>query len=252
MLKHENTLWSAGFNLIAGVDEAGRGPLAGPVVAAAVVIPRTLLEAEAQGALRTLTDSKQLTPRQRRHFYDWLQSTPGVLIGVGVADVSEIDAINILQATCRAMCRALEALPCKPERALVDGRPVPHLPCPSTAVVKGDCQSLLIAAASVIAKVTRDANMDSLDRRHPEYGFAQHKGYGTARHVQAMLKHGCLKEHRRSFRPVREVEEIRARSHIHENGGHCKISQPRRTNDCRTRQNNNQRAPDNCGCGPVG
>lgn len=220
MLQHEKVLWARGLARIAGVDEAGRGPLAGPVVAAAVFIPRALLEAEAQGALRTLTDSKQLTPRQRRHFYDWLRSAPGVAIGVGAAEAAEIDAVNILQATHRAMRRAIESLPGLPEHVLVDGLPVPDLPCPSTAIVRGDGQSLLIAAASVVAKVTRDDGMDALDRTHPQYGFAQHKGYGTARHVQAMLKHGCLAQHRRSFRPVREIEDIRSRREKHEGPDH--------------------------------
>lgn len=216
VLQHEKALWAAGLKRIAGVDEAGRGPLIGPLVAAAVVIPRDMLEVEADQALRDLTDSKQLLPRQRRYFYNWMRSEQAVEIGVGIADASEIDAINILKATHLAMKRALEALETLPDCALVDGLPVPGLPCPSNAIVRGDGQSLLIAAASVIAKVTRDDLMDLLDRAHPEYGFAQHKGYGTARHVQAMLKYGCIEQHRRSFRPVREIENIRSRNGQHE------------------------------------
>ena len=216
MLQHENLVWNRGITRLAGMDEAGRGPLAGPVTAAAVIIPQALLETEASAALRGLTDSKQLAPRQRRHFYDWLYSAKGVVIGVGAADPAEIDAINILQATQLAMCRALAALPEQPEHVLVDGLPVAGLPCPSTAIVRGDGASLLIAAASVVAKVNRDNHMDALHLRHPQYGFNQHKGYGTARHIQAMLKHGCIKQHRRSFRPVREIEEIRSRWEQHE------------------------------------
>jgi len=200
---------------VAGVDEAGRGPLAGPVVAAAFVFSRAAAEGGFAGDLARLTDSKKLTEAQRESFYTQLTSRNGLVFGVGIASVGEIDRFNILQATYMAMRRAIAALPAIPEHILVDGRPVPGLAAPATAIVGGDSRSFSIAAASVIAKVTRDHLMLELDRRHPQYGFARHKGYGTARHMQALLEYGPLPEHRRSFRPVREALEIRRRQ------GHC-------------------------------
>ncbi len=209
MLTFERQFWERGCRRLAGVDEAGRGPLAGPVVAAAVIFPRASLEAEAAGRLAELTDSKQLTANQRQYFFDLLRAEPLVEIGVGVADAAEIDRHNIRQATHLAMRRALLNLPALPEHALVDGLPVNGLPCPSTAIVRGDGRSLSIAAASVIAKVTRDAFMTALGEKFPAYGFARHKGYGTQAHIQALLRDGPLPQHRRSFRPVREIEAIR-------------------------------------------
>ncbi len=211
MLRYEQECWARGLTRIAGVDEAGRGPLAGPVVAAAFVFSRTVAEAGFLGDLARLTDSKKLTETQREAFYKLLTVRAGVEIGVGIASVEEIDRFNILQATYMAMRRAVTALPAPPEHILVDGLPVPGLPVPSTAIVGGDALSLSIAAASVIAKVTRDRLMLELDREHPQYGFARHKGYGTARHIQALLEHGPIPQHRRSFRPVREAQEIRRR-----------------------------------------
>ncbi len=207
----EREAWAQGWRRVAGIDEAGRGPLAGPVVAAAVIFPPAVLEAEQDGRFRALTDSKQLTPLQRARFYDLILATAGVDIGVGLGGVPEIDAVNILQATHRGMARAIGRLAAPPDFVLVDGLPVPGLPCPSRAIVHGDALSLSVAAASVIAKVTRDRWMEALDRRHPEYGFERHKGYGTAQHIQALLKYGPMSEHRRSFRPVRDIEAIRAR-----------------------------------------
>jgi ribonuclease HII len=196
---------------VAGVDEAGRGPLAGPVVAAAFVFSEAVAELCLHEDLSRLTDSKKLTERQREAFFKMLTTGAGFAYGVGIASVEEIDRFNILQATYMAMRRALNALDTPPAHILVDGRPVPGLPAPSTAIVGGDGLSLSIAAASVIAKVTRDHLMMALDMKHPEYGFASHKGYGTARHVQALLEHGPLPQHRRSFRPVREADMIRQR-----------------------------------------
>lgn len=193
------------------MDEAGRGPLAGPVVAAAIVFSSWLLEKEEKGLFAELTDSKQLSERARNRFFDMLTSASGIEIGIGLGDVPEIDKINILRSTHKAMARALLALPFLPDHAIVDGLPVPGLPCSSTAIVKGDAKSLSIAAASVIAKVTRDRMMHELDRQHPEYGFGKHKGYGTAAHFQALLKHGPTAQHRKSFRPVRDIEEIRGK-----------------------------------------
>ncbi len=211
MLRYEQECWARGLARIAGVDEAGRGPLAGPVVAAAFVFSAAVADAGYQGDLARLTDSKKLTETQREAFYARLTGLAGVAFGVGIASVEEIDRFNILQATYIAMRRAVHALPSLPAHILVDGRPVPGLPAPATAIVGGDALSLSIAAASVIAKVTRDRLMLELDRQHPQYGFASHKGYGTARHIQALLEHGPLPQHRRSFRPVRETQEIRRR-----------------------------------------
>lgn len=211
LLELECAYWSRGLSRLGGVDEAGRGPLAGPVVAACVVIPQAEAEREYAGSLAGLTDSKQLTAAHREEFFEVLHRVDGVEIGVGVAESGEIDRDNILRATHAAMARAVLALPSPPEHLLVDGLPVPGLPVESTAFVGGDGRSLLIAAASVVAKVTRDRLMDLLDARFPGYGFARHKGYGTKTHLQALFELGPCPEHRRSFRPVRESEAIRAR-----------------------------------------
>ncbi|MBI3986062.1 MAG: ribonuclease HII [Lentisphaerae bacterium] len=210
-MKFERQLWNRGCRRVAGVDEAGRGPLAGPVVAAAVIFDRAFLESEENGLFKALTDSKRLTLAQRLHFFPLLTQSPLVEFGVGIAEASEIDAINILRATHKAMARALEGLSPPPEHIIVDGLPVPGLKSPSTAIVKGDGLSLSIAAASVIAKVTRDGLMEELDRQYPAYGFARHKGYGTAVHIQALLKFGPIPQHRHSFRPVRDIDDIRQR-----------------------------------------
>ena len=210
MLQFERQAWEQGVVRLAGVDEAGRGPLAGPVVAAAVVFERAFLEAEQHGLLRDVDDSKTLSESQRDALYALLTERCPLVMGVGLADVAEIDSLNILRATHLAMARALNALPALPERALVDGLPVSGLPCPSQAIVDGDARSLIIAAASIIAKVTRDRLMRELDRQYPVYGFAQHKGYGTRAHMQALLQHGPCLAHRRSFRPVRDALGIRA------------------------------------------
>jgi ribonuclease HII len=209
LLKFERQSWDQGYRRLAGVDEAGRGPLAGPVVAAAVIFDRTFLETEQYGLLQGVNDSKRLTARQREDYFAFLTEQQAVSYGVGSAPVREIDADNILRATHQAMRRALEALHPAADCALIDGLPVPGLPCPSLAIVGGDARSLSIAAASIIAKVTRDRMMMDLDRLYPEYGFARHKGYGTKVHTQALLQHGPCPEHRRSFRPVREVLRIR-------------------------------------------
>lgn len=208
LLCHERQGWQRGWHRLAGVDEAGRGPLAGPVVAAAVVVPAPVAEEAVQTSLARLTDSKKLTASQREAFFLALHTDQRIGIGVGVGSVEEIDRINILAATHAAMACALKQLPVCPDHVLVDGLPVPGLPVASTALVGGDGLSLLIAAASVVAKVTRDRMMQALDGRYPVYGFARHKGYGTAQHMQALLEFGPCPVHRRSFRPVREAENI--------------------------------------------
>ncbi|HMO50385.1 MAG TPA: ribonuclease HII [Kiritimatiellia bacterium] len=205
MLDYERRGWASGYVRVAGVDEAGRGPLAGPVVAAAVIAPREQCEALWSGPWKRLTDSKRLTDKIRRAFFVSIQSEPGVEVGVGRCEAEEIDAVNILQATYRAMARAVEALPAPPDFVLVDGLPVKGLPAPHNAIVGGDGKSLLIAAASIIAKVTRDDRMLELDRRYPEYGFSRHKGYGTREHLEGLRRLGPCPAHRRSFAPVRQL-----------------------------------------------
>lgn len=196
---------------MAGVDEAGRGPLAGPVVAAAVILDREFAEREEHGLLDGLTDSKKLSEKRRESFYRILRESPGVEIGVGSAGVAEIDSLNILNATHLAMARAVGDLSSLPDHVLVDGRPVDGMPCACTPLVGGDGRSLSIAAASVAAKVVRDALMRELDAVYPEYGFARHKGYGSQVHIQALFEHGPTPVHRYSFRPVREADQIRRR-----------------------------------------
>lgn len=206
-LSYERRLWAATPGLVlAGVDEAGRGPLAGPVAAGAVSMPQALAEAQLSGPWAGLTDSKRLSEIVRERFFEELRSTPGVRIGVGWASVAEIDSLNILRATHLAMARALAELGEPPPGfALVDGLPVRGLPCPHEAVVKGDAKCFLISAASIVAKVNRDRLMVSLESRYPGYGFADHKGYGTAEHLDALRRLGPCPEHRRSFGPVAEL-----------------------------------------------
>lgn len=210
LLRYERLQWQCDIALVAGVDEAGRGPLAGPVVAAAVVLPAALAEEALTGALADLTDSKQLRPDVREHFFQYVSGHPEIAVGIGLSEAAEIDRVNILRATHLAMGRAVEALGVRPGHILVDGLPVKGFPVASTAIVKGDALSLSIAAASVVAKVTRDRIMVDLDGQYPGYGFAQHKGYGTAYHMQALLELGVTPVHRTSFRPVREAQAIRA------------------------------------------
>ena len=196
--KHERALWKSGIEFVAGIDEAGRGPLAGPVVAACVILPQKFRH-------KTLTDSKQLSESQRAEIYTELTANPHVCWAAAVVEHDEIDRINILRATHEAMRRAARALATAPQHALIDGLPVRPFPIPHTAIVKGDAQSLSIAAASVIAKVTRDRIMIEMDARHPEYGFAQHKGYGTALHNERLRTHGPSPIHRKTFLPVAQM-----------------------------------------------
>ena len=202
MLRYEKEAWLSGLFFIAGVDEAGRGPLAGPVVAAAVVFDRERLENGGVEAFAGLTDSKVLAEKRRDHFFEQLQTCPFARIGCAVVGSDIIDEINILQATWRAMAAAVAQIIPEPDLALVDGNPVRGLSCRSKSIVKGDAQSLSIAAASIIAKVTRDRLMVELDAQFPQYGFARHKGYGTAAHIEAIRRHGPAPCHRKTFRPV--------------------------------------------------
>lgn len=189
----------AGRLVIAGVDEAGRGPLAGPVVAGAVILPDDFTS-------RWLDDSKKLTEARREILYGELTSDPRVRWASGVAEVAEIDRLNILRATHLAMRRAVAALASPaPDMVLIDGLPVRDFPWPQQAIVKGDALSHSIAAASIIAKVERDRTMLALDKLFPDYQFARHKGYGTALHLAALQKHGPSPHHRRSFQPVAQL-----------------------------------------------
>ena len=200
----ERVLWHRGATRVAGVDEAGRGPLAGPVVAAAAILPAKWAVAGLPDELEGLNDSKQLTPVQRENFFAFLTACGEVEYAVAKIDSVQIDAINILRATHQAMNAALARLKPQPQHALVDGRPVRTLRVPQTAIVQGDARSYSIAAASVLAKVTRDRLMFEFDRQWPAYGFAAHKGYGTARHLAALASHGPCPIHRRSFAPLKQ------------------------------------------------
>ena len=199
----ERRLLHEGITSIAGVDEAGRGPLAGPVVAAGVRLPVDWVEGGLPPELAGLNDSKQLSPAQRERFFVFLTGHAGVHFALAQADVPEIDASNILQATHHAMNEALAGLRPPPQHALVDGRPVNSLAVAQTALIQGDARSYSIAAASVLAKVTRDRLMAEYDRQYPAYGFAVHKGYGTPAHLAALARHGPCPIHRRSFAPLK-------------------------------------------------
>ena len=183
--------------LLAGVDEAGRGPLAGPVVAAAVIL-------DDQNPIKGLADSKKLTARQRERLYDEIRAK-ALCCSVAEASVEEIDQINILQATLLAMRRAVEGLRLKPNKVLVDGNRLPVLDILAEAIVQGDSKVQAISAASILAKVHRDRWCETIDRDFPQYGFASHKGYGTAEHMQALKTFGATPWHRQSFAPVAAV-----------------------------------------------
>lgn len=197
--EHEISLRDSGVFPVAGIDEAGRGPLAGPVVCAAAILP---LEVKPIG----LDDSKKLTPRRRESLYLEITQNPAIRWAVVHISSEEIDRLNILRATHAGMRRAWEKLDPRPPHVLIDGLPVPDFPCPQTALVGGDGISLSIAAASVIAKVERDRAMMEYDRLYPEYDFAKHKGYPTAAHFAKLREHGPCPIHRRSFAPVAQAE----------------------------------------------
>ena len=199
MWEIENSLYANGFEVICGVDEAGRGPLAGPVCAAAVILPR---EIDIPG----LNDSKKLTAKKRELLYDALMADERVQKSIAQASVEEIDELNILRATHLAMRRAAEGLPGGVDFCLIDGLPVPGFPLPSRSIVKGDARCLSIAAASILAKVWRDHYMQELHQQFPAYGFDRHAGYGTKAHMKAIHDHGVTIHHRRTFAPVAQLE----------------------------------------------
>lgn len=198
LLRFELELWQQGFRFIAGVDEAGMAPLAGPVVAASVILPR-------QYKLPGLNDSKKILDENKRKELAIQIKRDAICWSVGRAEVEEIDRLNIYHAGLLAMRRAVEGLGTKPEYLLVDARTIPHCPCPQKGIVHGDALSASIAAASIIAKTTRDDHMIEMDRIYAGYGFASHKGYPTPRHLRILKERGPLPIHRRSFAPVREA-----------------------------------------------
>lgn len=205
-LSHECELWRNGVTLVAGVDEAGCGPLAGPVVAAAVMFPKSWLEAGLPSMFRGLNDSKQLDAEQREKFFDRITTHPEIRFAISTVDVETIDRINIRQAAWHGMNLALDQIQPKPEHVLVDGLRIKWLPYRQTALVGGDAKSYSIAAASVLAKVTRDRAMRELDKQFPGYGFAEHKGYSTPQHFAAIEKLGPCAIHRKSFSPLKPKE----------------------------------------------
>lgn len=191
MLEIEDKLYSEGYNFVCGVDEAGRGPLCGPVVAAAVILPK-------DEYIEGVNDSKKLTEKKREKLYDDIMMK-AVAASIGISDVDVIEKVNILNATKLAMKQAIEKLSIKPDYVLIDGNQMIDINIKSETVVSGDAKSLSIAAASIIAKVTRDRMLIEFDKKYPEYGFAKHKGYGTKSHIEAIQKYGLTDIHRPSF-----------------------------------------------------
>ena len=200
--KYERELIDKGITLIGGVDEVGRGPLVGPVVAACVILPLDF-------SLDGLTDSKKLSEKKRDYFFEEIKKQ-AVAIGIGIKDEDVIDEVNIYEATKLAMIDAINNCRVKPEHILIDAMPL-ELDIPTTSIIKGDLKSITISAASVIAKVTRDKMMYELDEKFPMYEFKKNKGYPTKAHMEAIKKYGIIKEHRKTFGPVRD--------YILENGG---------------------------------
>ncbi|HSQ00328.1 MAG TPA: ribonuclease HII [Candidatus Dormibacteraeota bacterium] len=197
LLRHERALWTQGLMHVAGVDEVGVGPLAGPLVAAAVILPH---ECEVRG----IDDSKKLTAARREALRAEIEAC-AVAVGIGVVEVRDVERLNTYWASIEAMRRAVAALAVPPQQVLVDARHIPGLAMPQLALVKGDARSYSIAAASIVAKVVRDAMMTQLDGCYPAYGFARHMGYGTAEHLAALERHGPCPAHRRSFLPVAQA-----------------------------------------------
>ncbi|PYN61956.1 MAG: ribonuclease HII [Candidatus Rokuibacteriota bacterium] len=198
--RYEARAWRSGVGRVAGIDEAGRGPLAGPVVAAAVILAP-------DRRVASLADSKLLTPERREELFAVIHER-ALAVGVGVVDHETIDRVNILEATRRAMAGALAALSVVPELVITDFVALPALPCPQRNLVAGDRRCASVAAASIVAKVTRDRLMLEADRRFPEYGFARHKGYATVEHLAALDRHGPCPIHRRSFAGVWRQGEL--------------------------------------------
>ncbi len=199
LLKYEKELYRNNINLIAGVDEAGRGPLVGPVVAGAVILPKNY-------HLEGLNDSKQLSEKKREEYFEILKKE-AISIGVGIVSAKEIDEINILEASRKAMYIALSNLDVTPEYILSDAMSLNDIDIPSKPIIHGDALSLSIAAASVVAKVTRDRIMYEMDKIHPEYNLKKHKGYPTKEHLELIKKYGIFEEYRMSYKPVKKIIE---------------------------------------------
>ncbi len=199
LYENEKRLYKDGYKIIVGTDEAGRGPLFGPVVAAACALPDNF-------KLEGLTDSKQLTEKRREKYFDYIKEN-SLAYGIGIVSAKEIDEINIYEASRKAMMLAIKELSNKvnPEYVLTDAMPLPDLKIPCEAIIKGDAKSISIAAASVLAKVTRDRMMYEEDEKHPEYGFKNHKGYPTKKHIEAINKYGIIDGYRLTYGPVAEL-----------------------------------------------
>lgn len=198
LYEYENELYDKGINYIGGVDEVGRGPLIGPVVASCVVLPKDFV-------LEGLTDSKKLSEKKRDKFYDYIIEH-ALAYGIGVVSPEEIDEINIYEASRKAMLIAISKVreQINLEHVLIDAMPI-NIDIPTTSIIKGDAKSISIAAASVVAKVTRDKMMYELDKKYPMYGFASHKGYPTKKHIEAIHKYGLIEGYRKTYGPVKEV-----------------------------------------------
>ena len=196
MKDYENELYKTGIKYIGGVDEVGRGPLVGPVVTACVILPVDFYD-------ERINDSKKLSEKKREELYDVIMDN-AISVGIGMSSEKVIDKINILEATKKAMKEAINNCSIKPEHVLIDAVKL-DIDIPSTSIIKGDAKSESIAAASIIAKVTRDRMMYELDKKHPEYDFAKNKGYGTKKHIEALYKYGPIKEHRKTFEPVSSI-----------------------------------------------
>ena len=196
LLCYEKQLYEQGIELIAGVDDVGRGPLIGPVVAAAVILPKNY-------KLEGLTDSKKLSEKKRDAFYQIIKRD-AISIGVGVIDEVKIDEVNIYEATKLAMKNAISKLKIRPEHVLIDAMPL-DIDIPTTSIIKGDAKSESIAAASVIAKVTRDSMMYELDKKYPQYGFCNHKGYPTKKHIEAIHEYGLIPGYRKTYAPIKDL-----------------------------------------------
>lgn len=193
-LEYEKKAYKEGYNLVAGIDEVGRGPLVGPVVTACVILPKNY-------KLDGLTDSKKLSEKKREMYFDIIMKD-ALTVGIGIKDEKVIDEVNIYEATKLAMYESIEKCKIKPDYVLIDAMKLEKLDIPSESIIKGDLKSISISAASVIAKVTRDRMMYELDKKYPMYNFSKNKGYPTKEHCQAIEKYGILKEHRKTFNPV--------------------------------------------------
>lgn len=197
MMRYENAAKEKGYQWIAGIDEAGRGPLAGPVVAAAVILPEDFI-------LLGLNDSKQITEEQRNNFFDIIKEQ-AISYSIGIVSNEQIDTLNILEATKQAMYQTINELEQKPDHVLIDAVSLPKLPYSNEAIIKGDARSISIAAASIIAKVTRDRLMKEIHKKFPMYDFITNKGYGTKKHMDSLKAYGATPYHRKSFAPVQKV-----------------------------------------------